>query len=281
MKFVKMTALGNDFILINCFETETNFEPNRLAQLMCDRRFGVGADGIIFLEASEIADFKISTYNSEGEMVMLDGNAIRCLAKYAYDSRLTNMTTLQIETAIGTREVTLAVKGEKARLATATLGIPKLRSNGAEISIEGGKEYSRDVVVETLAIGQNSLKIVAIDLGEMHAVIFAKDLGEAPFEMVGPLVEKHVRFPEKANVIFAEKLDEAHLAARVWSKGNGEIMSSASSAAAVSVASKLLGFTGDNVDVKYPGGSMQVFISEDGNVKVTGAVTEVFSGDFT
>lgn len=280
MKFVKMHASGNDFVVINTFEEQSNFEPNRLAELICDRHFGIGADGLLFVEPSEVADFKMSLYNSDGSKGETCANAIRCLAKYVYDTHMTNMTVLTVETAVGIREVVLTVKDEKVKLASVNFGIPILRSHGAEMPLipkEGG--YAKEVITEMLAIGSDNVRIAAVELGVPQAVVFVKDIDEFPYKRLGPAIESHNRFPEKTNVAFAQRVDDGHLKVRVWERGNGETMSCGTGAAAAVIAASALGFVGNEADVRLPGGSLQISIAEDGQVTITGQAMQTFEGE--
>lgn len=280
MKFTKMHCIGNDYIVVNCFEEKPDFDESRLAELLCDRHFGIGADGLLFIQPSEIADYKMSMFNADGTRTEMSGNGIICLSKYVYDNRMTNMTSVTIETLDGVKRSDLTVKDEKMRIATFAAGTPVLRSNGIELPIDSGiKNYDRDLIVEVLTVGKQEVRIVFLNVGVPHTVIFANDLQNVPFGTLGPAIENHPRFPEKTNVNFVQVADRTHLRVRSWSRGVGDTMANGTGAAAAAVASWLLGFADREVDVKLPGGTVRAEIAEDGRTFVSGPATEVFRGE--
>ncbi len=280
MKFTKMHSIGNDFIVINCFDENPDFDPGRLAELLCDRHFGIGADGIVFISPSEIADFKMSVRNADGSETPMSGGGIFAGAKYFYDSGMTNMNSLTVETLDGVKKVDMSVKDEKVKAASFSPGPAFLRSNGAEISIDANvKNYERDLLIELLTVGSQQVRIVFLNVGVPHAVIFANDIDNVPFASLSPAIESHQRFPERTNVDYVQVIDREHIRLKAWSRGVGESMSVGTGAVAAALASWLLGFVDGDVDVKLTGGRLRVEISEDGKTTLSGPATEVFRGE--
>ena len=282
MKFTKMHALGNDYICIDCFEEDPALEPGRFAELVTDRHFGIGADGVIMIMPSETADFRMRIFNADGSEDAGSGNGIRCLAKYVYDHGLTNMTTITVETGSGVRIVDLTVKDDKVRLVSVDMGIPVLDTAGA------GKELHPTIspwiteaeLSETIQLGERELRLTVINTGTPHAIAFVSDIEAVPVSVLGPRIESHPRFTERTNVDFVQIVDREHIRMRIWERGAGETMSGGTSACAAAVASNLAGFTAKTVDVKQPGGTLSVFIQENGHVVLCGPATEVYNGEF-
>ena len=279
MKFTKMHGNGNDFIVINCFEEEIDFEPGRLAELCCNRNFGIGADGLLLISPSDVADFKMSVYNPDGSKAEMCANALRCLAKLVYDHHQTNMTAISVETLDGIKTLIMSVKDERMKTASVDIGVPILRSNGTEVPLNGKVNFNREDIVETLAIGEQSLRIVFMNIGEPQVIAFANDLSNVPFEKICPLIETHIRFPERTNVSFIENVSENEIKMRTHKRGTGEVLSCGNAAAAAVAASYALGRSGKEATVSFPGGSIMVNISDEGRMIVTGTATEVFSGE--
>jgi len=278
MEFTKMHGIGNDFVVVNCMTEKIDFDLSKLAELVCNRRFGIGADGLMLVLPSAVADFKMNLYNSDGSFAEMCGNGIRCFSKYVYDKGLTNMPNISVETPAGIKNINLTIKDGKVSFATVDMGIAKLLSGGANIELTGGG-YSRSELTEILEIDGHELSILFLDTGVPHTVIFT-EIANVPFYKLGPIIESHPRFPAKTNVDFTEVVDESHVVVRVWERGAGETMACGTGACAAAISSYLMGFTGSHVDVKLPGGSLMIDIAEDGHILMCGPATEVYTGTF-
>lgn len=283
MKFTKMHGIGNDYVYVNCFEEELALDPGRLAELVSDRHFGIGSDGLILIKPSEVADFCMDMYNSDGSRGMMCGNGIRCVAKYVYDHGLTNMTTLRIETLSGIKTVELTVKDGKVRLVNVDMGLPVLLSQGVnrELTPEAKADVADSEIWELLDVDHKEMQMIHISMGNPHAIFFVDDVDKIEIEKIGPMIENHPRFPERTNVEFVQIVNREYVKMRVWERGAGETMACGTGACATAVACALAGYTEEHVDVRLLGGTLNItWKAEDGHVEMCGPATEVFNGEF-
>lgn len=283
MKFTKMHGIGNDYVYVNCLEEELPIDPSRLAELVSDRHFGIGSDGLILIKPSETADFCMDMYNSDGTRGAMCGNGIRCVAKYVYDHGMTNMTTVRIETLAGIKDIELTVKNGKAVQAKVDMGLPVLLSNDQEIALtpDALPEVSEENLWETIEVNGETRRMIHLSMGNPHAVFYVEDTPSYPVEQDGRVIETHPRFPDRTNVEFIQIVDPSQIRMRVWERGAGETMACGTGACAVAVAAALAGDVGRSVDVRLLGGTLHIHWREsDGHVEMSGPATEVFTGDF-
>lgn len=283
MKFTKMHGIGNDYVYVNCLEEDLPMEAGRLAELVSDRHFGIGSDGLILIEPSEVADFRMDMYNSDGSRGMMCGNGIRCVAKYVYDHGLTNMTTLRVETQAGIKTLELNVKDGKVRLVTVDMGIPVLLSHGGNrvLMSEERQSLTEEQLWEPLEVLGESWRMIHISMGNPHAVFFVGDAEGLDIGKYGPLIENHPRFVDRTNVEFIQMVDRTNMRMRVWERGAGETMACGTGACAAAVAAVLAGYAEPQMNVRLLGGTLQIHWDEtDGHVDMCGPATEVFSGEF-
>lgn len=283
MKFTKMHGTGNDYVYVNCFEETLPMEPGRLAELVSDRHFGIGSDGLILIKPSDVADFMMDMYNADGSRGMMCGNGIRCVAKYVYDHGMTNMTTVKIETLSGVKTITLTVKDGKAVQATVDMGVPVLLTGGHETELvpENARALKAEDIFEDLAIGEKNFRMIPVSMGNPHAVFFMDSIDHLKIEEIGPVIEKHPRFPDRTNVEFVQVVDESLVKMRVWERGSGETMACGTGACATATACALAGKCGRDVDVRLLGGTLHIHWNEEnGHIMMSGPATEVFTGDF-
>ncbi|WP_434309911.1 diaminopimelate epimerase [Hominifimenecus sp. rT4P-3] len=283
MKFTKMHGIGNDYVYVNCLEEELPIDAGRLAELVSDRHFGIGSDGLILIEPSEVADFRMDIYNADGSRAMMCGNGIRCVAKYVYDHGMTNMTALKIETLAGVKHIELTVKDGKVRLATVNMGKPVLLSHGMnlEVTPSSKESLSLDQIFEPLDVLGETWRVIPISMGNPHAVFFVGDVGGLDIQKYGPLIENHPRFVDRTNVEFVQLVDARTVRMRVWERGSGETMACGTGACATAAACVLAGYTDTRTDVKLLGGTLQIrWDEEDGHIDMCGPATEVFTGEF-
>lgn len=281
MKFTKMHGIGNDYVYVNCFE-ETVEEPSRVAELVSNRHFGIGSDGLILIKPSETADFCMEMYNADGSLSGMCGNGIRCVAKYVYDHGMTNMTTITVETGAGIKTLELSVQEGKVIMVTVDMGAPVLTSNGAKIdlSVCDWQLLTREQIWERITVGGKAYEMICISVGNPHAVVFVEDTDSFPVEQVGPLFENHPRFPERTNVEFIQAVDLNVLKMRVWERGSGETMACGTGATASGAAAMLAGYVNRETQVKLLGGSLRIaWDQETGHMMMTGPATEVFTGE--
>lgn len=276
MRFTKMHGLGNDFIIINALNGADIADKAALARETCDRRFGIGADGLVLILPSASGDVRMRIFNSDGSEPEMCGNAIRCVAKYLYDRRLIEKAVIQVETLAGIiiPEV-LAGPDGKVRGVRVDMGEPRLER--AEIPMNGAPGR---VILEPLDVGSTVLQVTAVSMGNPHCVVFVPDLEQVDFETMGPLIEKHPVFPARTNVEFVSVVDPGRVKVKVWERGAGPTLACGTGACAVTVAGVLAGYTERRVSVGLPGGTLDIEWADNGRVYMAGPAEEVFEGEY-
>ena len=270
LRFTKMHGLGNDFVLIDCRDKTVSDELsaiNDVSKRLCHRRFGIGADQVLLLYPSNIADFKMLIFNADGSEVEMCGNGIRCFAKYIWDRKLSDKEVLSVETAAG------IIRPEKrGQMVKVDMGEPVLEGRLIPVNLDGMvKDFP-------LIIEDKEFKITAVSMGNPHAVIFVEDVDGFDLKRYGPKIENHGLFPRRINVEFIQVLDSERIRMRVWERGSGETMACGTGASAAGVAASLKGFTGRRVNVMLAGGDLLIEWNEDNHVYMTGPAVEVFEG---
>lgn len=273
MIFTKMHGLGNDYVCINCFRERVE-DPPGFARTLCDRHYGIGADGLILICPSKVSDFKMEIYNSDGSVAGMCGNGIRCLGKYVYDYRLTGKETLSIETKSGIRNMYLHIQDGKACGAMVDMGVPRLNAHSIPILSE------KDLVInEPIEVQEKNYRMTGILMGNPHAVIFSEEINGISLEETGRELEFHPRFPERANIEFCHVTARDRMEIRVWERGVGETLACGTGACAAVVASVLNDLTDEEVIVKLLGGELSVRWDRKVNhVFLEGPAVKVFDG---
>ncbi|MEW6067367.1 MAG: diaminopimelate epimerase [Nitrospirota bacterium] len=289
MHFTKMHGLGNDFILIDCIKQklgDLSLEIGDLSKRLCDRRFGIGADQLLLLYPSEIADFKMRIFNADGSEVEMCGNGIRCLAKYIWDKNLSDKDILNIETLAG------IVKPEKTGdMVKVDMGEPifepekipvKVQESGVrsqKSKVKSQKSQISNLVIDyPLKIEDKEFKITCVSMGNPHAVIIIDDLSNFSVSHYGPKIETHPIFPKKINVEFIEIISDSEIKMRVWERGSGETMACGTGASASAVAANIKGLAEKKVTVHLRGGDLFIEWADNNHIYMTGPTTEVFEG---
>lgn len=274
MDFVKMHGLGNDFVFIED-KTGQDKDYTALARAMCNRHTGIGADGLIVIVDSRVADVRMRIINSDGSEAEMCGNGIRCFAKYVYDSGIIEKKRFTVETPAGIMEPEITVGADnKAELITINMGRPSF--NRSEIPMEGadGRVLNEDLCVD----GEN-WKITSLLMGVPHTVTYVDDVDTVDIEKIGPLFEKHEAFPKHTNINFAQQMDDRTVKVRTWERGAGATLACGTGSCSVAVASFLNGRTGREVDIQLPLGILHIeYREEDGNVYMTGPAAVSFTG---
>lgn len=274
MDFVKMHGLGNDFVFIED-KTGQDKDYTALARAMCNRHTGIGADGLIVIVDSRVADVRMRIINSDGSEAEMCGNGIRCFAKYVYDSGIIENKRFTVETPAGIMEPEITVGADnKAKLITINMGRPSF--NRSEIPMEGadGRVLNEDLCVD----GEN-WKITSLLMGVPHTVTYVDDVDTVDIEKIGPLFEKHEAFPKHTNINFAQQMDDRTVKVRTWERGAGATLACGTGSCSVAVASFLNGRTGREVDIQLPLGTLHIeYREEDGNVYMTGPAAVSFTG---
>jgi diaminopimelate epimerase len=275
MHFTKMHGLGNDYIYVNGFEEQIQ-DPTALAPAMSDRHFGIGADGLILILPSSRADFCMRMFNADGSEAQMCGNGIRCFAKYVYDHRLTQKTTLHIETLAGVLGLELFPNGGVIDQVRVDMGEPRLQR--ADIPMQGP---AGRVIQEPLVVDGKTFEVTAVSMGNPHCIVFVDDPRTFEVEYWGPRFEHHAAFPERVNTEFIHVLDNQTFRMRVWERGSGETLACGTGASAAAVACHLTGRTGRQVTAHLIGGDLELaWDANDHHVYMTGPAVEVFSGEW-
>ena len=275
-KFSKMHGAGNDYIYVNCFKEKVE-NINETAKAVSDRHFGIGSDGLVLICPSDVADFRMDMYNSDGSQAEMCGNATRCVGKYVYDRGLTDKTQITLETLAGIKILDLNVKDGEVQTVRVNMGSPELVPKNIPIDSNLDRFISEDVEVDGKVY-----KVTGVSMGNPHAVTFIDDTDSLEIEKIGPKFETHKLFPKKINTEFAQIVDRNTIKMRVWERGAGETLACGTGACAVAVASILNGHVdGDkSVTVKLLGGDLQIFWNRQENlVYMTGPATTVFDGE--
>ena len=285
MRFSKLQATGNDFIVVDA-RTETAEWP-KLAQAMCNRHFGVGADGLMLVQSSASADLKMRLFNADGSEAEVSGNGLRCLARYAIEKGLVGNVPareepgnlrLSIETLAGVRKVEAYMSGNKVSRVEVNMGSPRFQPEQIPIN---AKVDITPVLNYPLDIDGRELPLCLVSMGNPHAVTFlSQPVADFALDAIGPKVEMYPVFPQRSNFEVARVLDRRRIEARVWERGVGETLACGSGASAIAVAARLLDYADNEVDIILAGGTLTVSWDGMGEVLLSGPVEEVFAGEW-
>lgn len=277
--FTKMQGLGNDYLYIDCFSYKDSCDWPALAPKMADRHFGAGSDGIILVEPSQIADFRMRIFNSDGSEGDMCGNGVRCFARYVYDHGLTPKLSFSVETKHGVVKPFLNVRDGVVESVSVDMGEPVFERSKIPLSRLDGPEPAVD---EPVDIDGLRLLGTALSTGNPHCVFFVDDVQKVDLEHIGPRLEHHPLFPARANIEFVSVKSGNCLDMRVWERGSGITLACGTGASASTVAAVLKGYIRKDVEVtvNLPGGPLKVIWKADGHVWQTGPAQEVYAGMF-
>ena len=273
MKFTKMHGLGNDFILVDGFQETFAPDLSQTTLKLCDRHFGIGADGVIVVLPSEKADFRMRIINADGSEVEMCGNGIRCFAKYVYEEGLIKRDVFTVETLAGLITPHLVLQGDKVIGVRVDMGEPSLERGAVPMLGTAGQALH-----EPLEVLDTTFYITALSMGNPHCVIFVDDVGQVDLEKYGPALETHPLFPGKTNVHFLEVLNRAEIKMRVWERGVGPTLACGTGACASLVAAVLNQKTERQAKIHLPGGTLEIEWAENNHVYMTGPAQKVFTG---
>ena len=276
LKFTKMHGAGNDYIFVENFKNSIK-NPSKLAVEMSDRNFGIGSDGLILIMKSEIADFRMRMFNSDGSESEMCGNGIRCFAKYVYDKRITDKDRINIETGGNIKHLVLKVKNRHVESVKVDMGEPILQRERIPMIGDAGM-----VINENLHLPDGvTFSITSVSMGNPHVVIYVEDAGNFPVAKYGPIIEHLNLFPNRTNVEFVQILSPKEVIQRTWERGAGETMACGTGASAVTVAGVLTRQTDRKITVHLRGGDLKTEWNEKSNhVFLTGPAVEVFTGEW-
>lgn len=277
MKFVKMHGCGNDYVYVNGFEEKIpDDKKSELAVKLSNRNFGIGSDGLIFINPGKVAEFEMEMYNADGSRSEMCGNGMRCVGKYIYDYGLSDKTQITVESAGAVKYLTLT-PGEDGKIESirVNMGAPILKA--ADVPVASDND---EVVDEPIEVNGEAYRMTCVSMGNPHAVVFMKGVRELDIEAVGPYFENHERFPRRTNTEFVEIIDKSHVLMRVWERGTGETLACGTGCCATVVACILNGLTDEKVDVEVLGGHVQIEWDRKENlVYMTGPAKVSFEGN--
>lgn len=262
INFTKMHGLGNDYVFIDCTNKKNIIpNPSTFSQAISNRNFGIGSDGLILIEDSNIADFKMRIFNSDGSEAEMCGNGIRCVGKYLYEKNLTKKTSIEIETLAGIKKLQLKIKNYQVVSVSVCMGETKILD---EIELD---------ILDTKFVVTPAL------IGNPHAVIFLTDIDKFDFEKYAPLIENHRVFPNKTNVEFAQIVNPNLVKVKVWERGSGSTLACGTGACAVTAIAYSKKFIYKSVNVELPGGFLQTYLEPTSNiVYLSGPASMVYDG---
>lgn len=271
MKFTKMQGAGNDYIYVDASK-EIIYNPQLAAKELSDRHFGIGSDGLVLIHPSEIADFRMQMFNSDGSESEMCGNAIRCVAKYVFDKKMTDKHFLSIETLSGIKNIDLILDNGEVSGAVVDMGAPILNPKLIPVDTNGDS-----VVNYPLEIDGTIYRITCVSMGNPHCVVFCNNLNDLDMNVLGSKFENHKMFPKHINTEFVQVINKKNIDVRVWERGAGETLACGTGACASVVAGCLNGLTDTEVAVNLRGGTLKIKFND--TVIMSGNAITVFEGE--
>jgi diaminopimelate epimerase len=275
MKFTKLQGTGNDFVLVEADEARRDW--SRLALAICERHFGIGADGLLLVSPSKVADFKMRVFDPDGSEASACGNGLLCLTEYVLKKGLIKSAPqLSVETISGIRNIEL--RGN----IRVGMGKPGFKASDIPVAIEAGRDLvDIKMIAYPVTVEGTELLLNLISMGNPHAVCFwRQSVADFPLSQLGPRVEHLPIFPDRVNFEVARVINEKRIEARVWERGVGETLACGSGACAITVAAQLYGYIGKKVDIKLPGGTLVVEWDGGGEVFLSGPAEIIFNGEW-
>ncbi|MBC8104527.1 MAG: diaminopimelate epimerase [Cytophagales bacterium] len=276
MQFTKMQGIGNDFVVADCLIGGALSEDTlqSASKFLCDRKFGIGGDGVLLVLPSNGADYKMRMFNPDGTEAEMCGNGIRCFAKFVYDRGYTNKTVITVETLGGVKSLALRVQDGAVDQVKVDMGAPGLERADLPMTGEAGTALAQPVKVTGA-----SVLVTGVSIGNPHIVYYRSPATDESVNHLGPLLEKHPLFPRRTNVHEVEVLSRREIKMLTWERGAGRTLACGTGACACVVASVLNDLTDRSVMAHLPGGDLLIeWSEEDNHVYMTGTATEVFTG---
>jgi len=271
MQFWKMHGLGNDYIVIdNRDEKLDDQKIFVIAKKLCMRRFSVGADGLLLVCGSKVADVKMRIFNLDGSEAEMCGNGIRCFSKYCYEAGIIKKSEFKVETLSGIKNIWLNLNGNEVVSVTVDMGVPNWEC--ASLPMIG----KNTCINCDLLVGEEVFSVTCLSMGNPHCVVFVENVDKTPVDCIGPFIENHEVFPKRVNVVFVQVVGTDELKVRVWERGCGETLACGTGTCAAAAAANKLGKVGNKVTVHVLGGNLQVEIGE--NLFLSGAAEKVYQG---
>lgn len=279
VNFTKLHGLGNDYLYINNLQGDFNsIDLPELSRQMSDRHFGIGSDGIIILQPSNKADFRMQMLNADGSEAEMCGNGMRAFAKYIYDRKISEKKDLEIETLAGIIRPKIVEENQgKAKLITVDMGEPILKPGDIPVNWPGKDK----IIDEEYKFPEGAFKITTVSMGNPHCIIFVDQITDDLVLNKGPGIHANPVFPQKTNLEFIKIISDKEMDMRVWERGSGETLACGTGACASAVAASLTGRTGRSVKINLLGGSLYIVWNQDDNrIYMTGPAEEVFEGSY-
>ena len=276
LAFTKMEGCGNDYVYINGFTQSVPAEEKpALVRRLSDRHFGIGGDGVIFINPAKEADFEMEMWNADGTRSEMCGNGIRCVARYVYDFGLTDQKEFSIVSAGKVKYMTLYEQDGQISAVRVNMGQPILEAD--QIPVRADHSPVINVPIE---VQGKEYRMTCVSMGNPHAVVFVDSTEDFPLEQVGPYFENHPCFPNRTNTEFVQVIDRSRVRMRVWERGTGETLACGTGCCATAVACVLNGLTDNVITVEVLGGELRIeWDRENDLVWMTGPATVVFSGE--
>ncbi len=274
IRFTKMHGIGNDYIYVNCMEEELS-DPGAISMQMSPRHFSVGADGLVMICSSDVADAKMRMFNADGSEGKMCGNAIRCVGKYLYDNGIVQKETITVETLSGIKTLQLQIENGTVSRVRVDMGNAEIRPAYVPVIFDG-----EQMINAPLTVDGKEYRMTAVSMGNPHAVTFLEEIDSLPLEKMGPYFENHASFPDRVNTEFVRVIDAHTLQMRVWERGSGETFACGTGACATVVAAVLCGIcpTNEPVTVRLIGGELEILCTDDLRVFMTGAAQKIYDG---
>lgn len=275
MKFTKMQGCGNDYVYVNGMAEKVENKA-QVVPVLSDRHFGIGGDGVIFINKGEKADFEMEMYNADGSRSQMCGNGIRCVGKFVYDKGLTDQKEITVESFGAVKYLTLTV-GEDNKVSKVKVDMDEPELQADKVPVKCDSEQAVKMPVE---MNGKIYEMTCVSMGNPHAVIFVDEITDDMVWVDGKALEVHSIFPERANIEFVQVVNRNHIKMRVWERGSGETFACGTGSCACVVAGVLNGLTDRNVTVSLLGGDLEIEWNEDNNrVYMTGPAVTVFEGE--
>ena len=276
LAFTKMEGCGNDYVYVNGFTQSVPAEDKpALVRRLSDRHFGIGGDGVIFINPAKEADFEMEMWNADGTRSEMCGNGIRCVARYVYDFGLTDQKEFSIVSAGKVKYMTLYEQDGQISAVRVNMGQPILEAD--QIPVRADHSPVINVPIE---VQGKEYRMTCVSMGNPHAVVFVDSTEDFPLEQVGPYFENHPCFPNRTNTEFVQVIDRGRVRMRVWERGTGETLACGTGCCATAVACVLNGLTDNAITVEVLGGELRIeWDRENDLVWMTGPATVVFSGE--
>ena len=273
MKFSKMHGCGNDYVYVNCLE-EVIEDRSSFAIQVSNRNFGIGSDGLICIDPSEVADFRMDMYNADGSQGTMCGNGIRCVGKYVYEYGLTDKQIITVETLGGIKTLHLNVEDGEVVSVRVCMGAPVFSSKAIPVAVQ-----EDEVVMYPLEVQGNTYHVTCVSMGNPHAVVFVDSVDALKLEEIGPYFENHPIFPNRVNTEFVELLSDGSLKMRVWERGSGETLACGTGTCAALAAAVVCGRAKRHATVFVRGGALDIhWDTEDNMIYMTGPATVAYDG---